>query len=409
MATLWRWCGLLGLGLVAGAAWAVEGAAKSTAAPAARAALSPPSALSPSSLLQAPLALPLRRPVEAPVIAVLALNEGTETTDFLVPHAVLQRARVGTVEAVAPRAGPVVLMPALEVTGARDMASFDAAHPAGADIVIVPAMHVDDDPAVIAWLRLQAAKGAVVVGICSGARVLGQAGLLDGRRFTGHWHDRGTLLRRHPGSTFVPDRRYAADGPVITTTGVSASLPASLALVEALAGTARARALADELGVVSWGPEHHSERFGLDGVHLRTLVANTVMFWRHERIAIPVADGVDDVALAFSADAWSRTYRSRADAVNPQAATVRLRSGLVVRASHPPASAAQRMPLADVRPGCQLEHSLHAIGRRHGDATRRWVATQLEYGVGEMLPSQEAPAGACGAASDEGPVARPPP
>ena len=45
-----------------------------------------------------------RRP-GTPVIAVLALNEGTETTDFLLPHAVLQRAGVAQVHAVAPRRG----------------------------------------------------------------------------------------------------------------------------------------------------------------------------------------------------------------------------------------------------------------------------------------------------------------
>ena len=117
-----------------------------------------------------PLALPLRTapPPGAtgarPVIAVLALNEGTETTDFLVPHAVLRQAQVGVVEAVAPQPGPVVLMPALEVEGVRDFASFDAAYPAGADIVVVPAMHRDDDPA-----RLHVAFG--VEGLALAQRV----------------------------------------------------------------------------------------------------------------------------------------------------------------------------------------------------------------------------------------------
>ena len=65
------------------------------------------------------------------MIAVLALNEGTETTDFLVPHAVLQLALVGVVEAVAPRAGAVTLMPALQVEVPRSFAAFDSVHPQG--------------------------------------------------------------------------------------------------------------------------------------------------------------------------------------------------------------------------------------------------------------------------------------
>lgn len=325
-----------------------------------------------------PLALPLRAASAPPVIAVLALNEGTETTDFLVPHAVLRQARVGVVEAVAPQPGPVVLMPALEVEGVRDFASFDAAYPAGSDIVVVPAMHRDDDPAVRAWLQRQAAQGAVVVAVCSGARVVGQAGLLDGRRFTGHWYDRSTLLRRHPGAVYVPGQRYLADGPVVSTTGVSASLPVSLALVEALAGAAKARAVADALGLASWQAAHRSDRFGLGLAQVGTLAANAALFWRHERIELPVADGADDVALALAADAWSRTYRSQAVAVNPQVQAVRLRSGLALRVA-PPQAGAVRRAVPSGAPACALRASLQAIGQRYGDGTRQWVATQLEY------------------------------
>ena len=334
----------------------------------------------PTETVAPPLVLPLRAASAPPVIAVLALNEGTETTDFLVPYAVLRQAQVGVVEAVAPQPGPVALMPALEVEGVRDFASFDSAYPAGADIVVVPAMHRDDDPAVRAWLQRQAAQGAVVVAVCSGALVVGQAGLLEGRRFTGHWYDRGTLQRRHAGAAYVPGLRYLADGPVVTTTGVSASLPVSLALVEALVGTSQARAVADAWGLRSWQVAHRSDRFGLGPAHLWTLAANAALFWRHERIELPVADGADDVALAFAADAWSRSYRSQAVAVNPQAPgqPVRLRSGLTLRVVLPQ-DAAVPAAVPDVPPACALRASLRAIGQRYGDGTRQWVATQLEY------------------------------
>ena len=89
-----------------------------------------------------------------PVVAVLALNEGTETTDFLLPHAVLQRAGVADVQVVAPRRGRVFLYPALQVEVAQDLASFDRAYPSGADYVVVPAMRDDNNPAIAAWLKL---------------------------------------------------------------------------------------------------------------------------------------------------------------------------------------------------------------------------------------------------------------
>jgi putative intracellular protease/amidase len=101
----------------------------------------------------------MRPPQERPVIAILASNGGTETTDFLVPFSVLQRADVATVEAIAPRRGPVPLMPAPTVDVATDIASFDRAHPSGAHYVIMPALHDDNDADVVAWLRRQADQG----------------------------------------------------------------------------------------------------------------------------------------------------------------------------------------------------------------------------------------------------------
>ncbi len=322
-----------------------------------------------------------------PVVAVLALNEGTETTDFLVPHAVLQRAGIATVEAVAPRSGRVALMPALEVEVARDLASFDRSYPQGADYVLVPAMHRDDDPDILAWLRAQAHKGARIIGICSGARVLGQAGLLDGRRFTGHWYDRSTLVQRHPTATYVPHQRYLADQNVVTTTGVTASLPVSLALVEAIAGRTRAQALASELGVDDWSAQHDSVPFKLSAHAIGTMAWNSALFWRHEQRVIPVHEGMDDIALALTADAWSRTYRSHAIAVTATGAPLHLRSGLRL---HPATSPSQGGKLTEIPeqlpPACQLDHTLQAIGQRYGDATRDWVATEIEYRPPAALP-----------------------
>ena len=53
--------------------------------------------------------------------------------------------------------------------------------------MIVPAMSRDDDPVVMAWLRSQAAKGALIVGVCAGAKVVAESSLLDGKWATTHW------------------------------------------------------------------------------------------------------------------------------------------------------------------------------------------------------------------------------
>ncbi|AKJ29857.1 DJ-1/PfpI family protein [Caldimonas brevitalea] len=312
-----------------------------------------------------------------PVVVVLALNEGTETTDLLLPHAVLQRAGVADVQVVAPRRGPVGLYPALEIEATQDLAGFDRTYPSGADYVIVPAMHTDDDPTVTTWLRRQAEQGARVIGICSGARVVGRAGLLDGRRFTGHWYDRGKLRRRHPGATYVPHRRYVIDHGVATTTGITASVPTSLALVEAIGGREKARAVAALLGVTSWSPAHDSTSFGLDAPRMWRYLLNKARFWGHERWSVEVQDGVDDIALALAVDAWSRTGRVSVEASAANAVT--LRSGLRLSA-RPAGRLTQRLPLApDLAPAAQLDRSLCEIAERYGASRRDRVMLEMEY------------------------------
>src|SRR6188472_3809089 len=108
-----------------------------------------------------------------PLVAVLARNEGTETTDFLLTHAILQRSGVADVVAVAPRRGVVRLYPVFQVSVEEDLVGFDDAHPSGADYVIVPALDDDGDSTIAAWLREQRTKGASIISVCAGALELG--------------------------------------------------------------------------------------------------------------------------------------------------------------------------------------------------------------------------------------------
>jgi putative intracellular protease/amidase len=326
-----------------------------------------------------------------PVVAMLALNEGTEMTDLILPHAVLKRSDVAELRIVAPRPGRVTLYPAFQVEGAQDFATFDNLHPSAADYVIVPAMDPDDNPAVIAWLQRQAKQGARIIGLCSGVRVLGRAGLLDGRHFAGHWFDRDTLLD-NPGATHVPHQRYLIDQGVATTTGITASVPATLALVEAIGGRDRARAVAEELGVHSWNAQHDSALFGLNLGRATEYLLNKAAFWRGERWNIEVEDGADDIALALVADAWSRSGRASVQAVSASG-RVTLRSGLVLLTP----SAASGAPLQAFSPGVkpvrQLDSALCDIAQRYGTARRDWVMQEMEYAGPEAGASVTACAG----------------
>ena len=83
-----------------------------------------------------------------PLIAIVGANEGTETTDYLMPYGILRRADVADVLALGTKPGPVTLYPALKVEPHAIVSEFDERHPEGPDYVIVPAMHRNDDPAV---------------------------------------------------------------------------------------------------------------------------------------------------------------------------------------------------------------------------------------------------------------------
>lgn len=326
-----------------------------------------------------------------PLVAIVADNRGTETTDLMIPQAILARSGLADVVVVAPESGDIALMPALTIAAQQTLDAFDRAHPDGADYVIVPAFHHDDRRGpVVDWLKRQADSGAIIVGICEGAKVLGRAGLLDGRKATTHWYAADSLRSTYPTMRWTPQRRYVIDGGIVTTTGVTASLPASLALVEAIGGAAPARELAGSIGIADYGDAHPGDRYRLDAGRIWRIVANSAAVWRHETAGIPAGDGIDGIALALTADAWSRTFRSQAIAIGTASSAV-TREGLHLRLA---GQTGRHKPdwiirLDDGLPSAMhLDLALAAISSRYGDGTADLVALQLEYpwpdGLGDM-------------------------
>jgi putative intracellular protease/amidase len=325
----------------------------------------------------------LRPPVgERPVVAVIGINDATETTDYLVPTGILRRADIAEVMMVGTEPGPMQLYPALRVEPDTTVAEFDAAHPEGADYVIVPAMSRDDDPTVLAWLQQQSAKGAIIIGVCAGAKVVGAAGLLDGKRATTHWYYLKDLLKRSPTIEYVANRRFVMDGNVATTTGITASMPMMLTLIEAIAGRAKAETVARELGLDRWDAQHASGAFTLTRPFATTVLANTLAFWNRDEFGIALEPGVDEVSLALAADAWSRTYRSRAVTFAETSVAFVTTNGIRIlpdrTAEDWPADRAVSV-FPDQRPAVALDQVLRSINERYGEGTTNVVAMQLEY------------------------------
>jgi transcriptional regulator GlxA family with amidase domain len=132
--------------------------------------------------------------------------------------------------------------------GLRRLATADLVIVTGAAPPLPP-----PDPRLAAALRRAVDRGATVAAVCTGAFVLADAGLLDGRRATTHWAYAEDLARR-PGVTVEPDRIYVLDGPVATSAGSSAAIDLCLHLIRRAHGAGVANRVARELVV----PAHRS-------------------------------------------------------------------------------------------------------------------------------------------------------
>ena len=318
---------------------------------------------------------------ERPLVAILGINDATETTDYLMPYGILRRAGVADVVALSTAPGPVTLYPALRVEPDATIADFDTQYPEGADYVIVPAMSRNDDPVALEWIRSQANKGATIIGVCVGATVVAETGLLDGKRATTHWYSLKGMLDRHPSIQYVPDRRLVVDQNVVTTTGISASLPMTLTLIEAIAGREKAESVAQNLGVEQWDTSHNSAAFKMTRPFALTVLGNTLAFWNREQLGIELSPGMDEVSLALAADAWSRTYRSRALTFSGSAEAVMTQNGARILPDRVATSWPEErlIPVGELPPVQVFDDMLRAIEERYGTRTADVVAMQHEY------------------------------
>ncbi|SPM28443.1 Transcriptional regulator GlxA family, contains an amidase domain and an AraC-type DNA-binding HTH domain, partial [Mycobacterium terramassiliense] len=100
------------------------------------------------------------------------------------------------------------------------------------------------DPELVDAVKSAADRTRRLASICTGSFILAQAGLLNGRRATTHWHDARLFARAFPTVTVEPDAIFVRDGDVFTSAGVSSGIDLALALVEMDHGTELVRDVA---------------------------------------------------------------------------------------------------------------------------------------------------------------------
>ncbi|MGW7311919.1 GlxA family transcriptional regulator [Streptomyces sp. NPDC054854] len=111
---------------------------------------------------------------------------------------------------------------------------LESARPGPGTTLLVPGGQYSArfEPRLTDWLRAYGARAERLVAVCSGALLLAEAGLLDGRRATSHWDVCERMAGDYPAVTVDPDPIYVRDGPVATSAGVTAGIDLALALVE---------------------------------------------------------------------------------------------------------------------------------------------------------------------------------
>jgi transcriptional regulator GlxA family with amidase domain len=119
------------------------------------------------------------------------------------------------------------------------------------DILIVPGgwgtRRLIGDERLRAWLRERGPAVKTLASVCTGAMLLGDAGLLDGRRATTHWRSLGWLRESYPAVQVEEALRVVEDGGVYTSAGISAGIDMALALVARYHGRAIAEATARQM------------------------------------------------------------------------------------------------------------------------------------------------------------------
>jgi len=179
--------------------------------------------------------------------------------DVVGPAEVFASAGAYDVEVVAPDPEPFFMSNGMQVVPHSAMSEvrgpIDTLMIAGGE----GTRKMATEPRVLEWTRAAAKRSRRITSVCSGAFVLGAAGLLDGRRATTHWAWCDTLAQLYPDVEVERDAIFVVDGDVYTSAGVTAGMDLALALVEEDLGADVAREVAQQLVVFLRRPGGQSQ------------------------------------------------------------------------------------------------------------------------------------------------------
>ncbi len=361
--------------------------------------------------------LPANRPSsDGPLVVAVALGtSGTIGSDAIAPYEVFATSPMFSVYTVAAVANAVPTRGGPFIVPTYTFADTTTGRAPRPDVVVVPAVADPDGPqeaALRAWITDQADRGARILGVCDGSRVLAATALLDGRSATAHWTRLGALRRQHPQVRWVEGRRFVQDGPVTTTAGITSGIPGALQVMADLAGPEEATRVGQVVRYPNWSV-HGDTTIPTRSFSVADLPVglNALIPWGRPTIGVALADGVGEIDVASTFEVYSASYAARAVPISTSSA-VTTKHGMVLLANTPedapsltriavpgwggvssldphlrewserhnvPVDAVQG---ADVRPA--FDAALEYLSRRTGRRTAVSAAKMIDYPVAQL-------------------------
>lgn len=191
----------------------------------------------------------------------LVVFEGMTLLDASGPAEVLHLSDRGgdtyELEFISPLGGQIRSSSGIQInsTASAEPGTIDTLLIAGGENLVDQPLGSD----LLAMVRRLAAGAKRVASVCTGAFVLAELGLLDGRRATTHWRYATELARRYPRINVEPDVIHIRDGRYLSSAGITAGIDLALALVEEDLGAENARTVARELVMFMQRPGGQSQ------------------------------------------------------------------------------------------------------------------------------------------------------
>lgn len=183
-------------------------------------------------------------------VAILMFDD-VQIIDFAAPYEVFGQAKF-EVFTVSADGKPVTTVMGLSVNPRYSFANMP-----DADAIIVPGGNthkIMNDKQVQNWLKAQQGKTGHILSVCTGAYILAESGLLDGKAATTFYGALHNVEKEYPAISLQRDKRFVDNGQIITSAGLSSGIDASLHLVSKVLGEDKARTIALHIEY-DWDPK----------------------------------------------------------------------------------------------------------------------------------------------------------